>query len=105
MKFHNRVSKGLRTLLSEDLQRYIKEVQMTNAEYRELCEWVQVGNSPYDNGWYIATDAGTPMDYISAKRFVESGGCVIAGYDTTNDEPIVLVQDDTESATDEDVPF
>ena len=38
MKFHNRVSKGLRTLLSEDLQRYIKEVQMTNAEYRELCE-------------------------------------------------------------------
>ena len=45
------------------------------------------------------------MDYISAKRFVESGGCVIAGYDTTNDEPIFLIQDDTESATDEDVPF
>ena len=106
MKFHNRVSKGLRTLLSEDLQRYIKEVQMTNAEYRELCEWVQAGNSPYDNGWYMSTDTGAPMDYISAKRFVESGGCVISGYDTVNDEPIFLIQDDDiEDATDEEIPF
>lgn len=106
MKFHNSVSKDLRTLLSEDLQRYVKEVQMTDAEYRELCEWVQTGNSPYDNGWYMATDAGTPMDYISAKRFVECGGRVIAGYDTVNDEPVFLIQDDdTESAADEEVPF
>lgn len=106
MKFHKSVSKDLRTLLSKDLQRYVKEIQMTDAEYRELCEWVQDGNSPYDNGWYIATDAGTPMDYISAKRLVEGGRCVNAGYDTINDEPIFLVQDDdTESAADEEVPF
>ena len=59
MKFHNSVFKDLRILLREDLQRYVKETQMTDAEYRELCEWVQAGNSPYDNGWYIATDAGT----------------------------------------------
>ena len=46
------------------------------------------------------------MDYISAKRFVESGGCVVTGYDTVNDEPIFLIQDDdTESATDEELPF
>ena len=46
------------------------------------------------------------MDYISAKRLVEGGRCVIAGYDTVNDEPIFLIQDDdTESAADEDVPF
>ena len=106
MKFHNSVSKDLRTLLSGDLQRYAKEIPMTDAEYRELCEWVQAGNSPYDNGWYIATDAGTPMDYISAKRFVESEGCVIAGYDTVNDEPIFFIQDDnTEVTTDEELPF
>lgn len=106
MKFHNSVSKDLRTLLSKDLQRYAKEVQMTDAEYRELCEWVQIGRSPYDNGWYIASDAGIPMDYISAKRFVESGGCVITGYDAVNNEPICLIpDDDTECDTDEEVPF
>ena len=106
MKFRKSVSKDLRTLLSKGLQRYVKEVRMTDTEYRELCEWVQAGNSPYDNSWYIATDAGTPMDYISAKRFVESEGCVIAGYDTVNDEPIFFIQDDnTEVTTDGELPF
>ena len=106
MKFHNSVSKEMRTLLSNDLQQYIKEVQTSDAEYRELCQWVQAGNSPYDNGRYIDTEAGAPMDYISAKRFVESGGCVVSCYDTVNDEPIFLIQDDdTESATDEELPF
>jgi len=51
---------------------YIKEVSITDNEYKELCQWVQSGNSPYNNGWDIATDAGTPMDYIKAKRIVES---------------------------------
>lgn len=106
MKFHNSVSKEKRTPLSEDLQRYVKEVPMNDAEYQELCQWVQAGNSPYDNGWYIATDAGTPMDYISAKRFVESGGCVVAGYDTVDDVPIFLIQDDdTEDIANEELPF
>ena len=106
MKFHKSVSKDLRTLLSKGLQRYVKEVRMTDTEYRELCEWVQAGNSPYDNSWYIATDAGTPMDYISAKRFVESEGCVIAGYDTVSDELIFFIQDDnTEVTTDGELPF
>ena len=44
---------------------------MDDKEFTELCQWVQSGHSPYDNGWGIATDAGTPMDYISAKRIVE----------------------------------
>ena len=46
------------------------------------------------------------MDYISAKRFLESEGCVIAGYDTVNDEPIFFIHDvDTEVTTDEELPF
>ena len=36
MKFHNSVSKEMRTLLSNDLQQYIKEVQTSDAEYRAL---------------------------------------------------------------------
>lgn len=106
MKFHSNVSRELRSLLADDLQRYIKEVQMTDTERQELHQWVQAGNSPYDNGWNIATDAGTPMDYISAKRIVESGTEFIAAYDTVNDKNIFLVQKgDTDDNSDEELPF
>lgn len=106
MKFHNNVSQELRSILRDDLQRYIKEVQMTDAECQELCQWVQAGNNPYDNGWNIATDAGTPMDYISAKRIVESGQELLVAYDTVNDEPIFLIQEDgTDDSFDEGLPF
>lgn len=96
----------MRSLLRNDLQRYIQEVQMTDTERQELCQWVQAGNSPYDNGWNIATDTGVPMDYISAKRIVESGIGLIAAYDTVNDAPIFLAKDgDTDDCTDEELPF
>ena len=72
MKFQNGISEELGAMLLQDLQRYIKEVAMTGNEYEDLCQWVQSGNSPYNNGWDIATDAGSPMDYINAKRIVES---------------------------------
>lgn len=106
MKFHNNVSRELRSLLRDDLQRYIKEVQMTDMECQELFQWVQAGNSPYDNGWNIATDNGTPMDYIGAKRIAESGQELIAAYDTVNDESIFLIQEDgTDDNSDEELPF
>lgn len=96
----------MRSLLRNDLQRYIQEVQLTDTERQELCQWVQAGNSPYDNGWNIATDAGAPMDYVSAKRIVESGIGLIAAYDTGNDEPIFLAQDDdTDDCADVELPF
>ena len=58
------------------------------------------------NAYTKFSEGPTPMDYISAKRFVESEGCVIAGYDTVNDEPIFFIQDDnTEVTTDEELPF
>lgn len=106
MKFHNNISQELRSLLRDDLQRYIKEVQMTDMERQELFQWVQAGNSPYDNGWNIATDNGTPMDYIGAKRIVECGQALIAAYDTVIDKPIFLVQEDgTDDSSDEELPF
>ena len=46
------------------------------------------------------------MDYIGAKRIVESGQELIAAYDTVNDEPIFLVQEDgTDDSSDEELPF
>ena len=38
MKFRNNVSRELRSLLRDDLQRYIKEVQMTDMERQELFQ-------------------------------------------------------------------
>lgn len=93
-------------MLTNDLQRYMQEVKIGKSEYKELCQWVQAGHSPYDNAWDIATDWGTPIDYISAKRIVERGIGLIAAYDIVNDEPIFLVQnDDTDDCADEELPF
>lgn len=71
MKFQKGISKEHCVMLQHDLQQYTKEVAMSKEEYQDLCQWVQAGNSPYNNGWDLATDAGTPMDYISAKRIIE----------------------------------
>lgn len=71
MKFQKGISTELCAMLQRDLQQYTKEVAMTDDEYHDLCQWVQDGNSPYNNGWDIATDNGTPMDFVSAKRIVE----------------------------------
>lgn len=106
MKFHNSVPKELQALLANDLKQYEKEVLMSKEEARELQQWVQAGNSPYDNGWYITTEHGTPMDYISAKRILESGACLVAEYDTVNDNPVLIIQDEQDEDTaDEDLPF
>ena len=43
----------------------------TQEEIRDLREWVRSGHSPYDNGDYISTESGVPMDFINARRFLE----------------------------------
>ncbi len=43
----------------------------TQEEIQDLREWVKSGNSPYDNGDYIATESGESMDFINARRFFE----------------------------------
>lgn len=106
MKFHCGISKEIQTMLTSDLQCYAQEVKMSKSEYEELCRWVQAGHSPYDNGWAMATDWGTPMDYISAKRIVESGMELMTAYETANDEPIFLVQEnDSDNSFEEKLPF
>lgn len=106
MRFHKNASQEIRMALSNDLRQYIEEVPMNARERSELRKWVQSGRSPYDNGWNIATDAGTPMDFVNALRVVESGENTIAAYDTQNDEPIFLVlEDSSENMMDEDLPF
>lgn len=108
MRFQKDVSREMRAALSNDLRQYVKEVPMNARERSELRNWVQSGQSPYDNGWNIATDAGTPMDCVNALRVVKSGENTVAAYDTQNDEPIFLVLENSNSSEnmmDEDLPF
>lgn len=71
MRFHKNVPRENRELLIEQLRQYEKEMRMTSDERKELHKWVASGRSPYDNGDYICSDGGYPLDFVSALRFVE----------------------------------
>ena len=55
-----------------EMRLYIKDFpDATPEEKRDLNSWVRSGHSPYENGDYVATDSGSPMDFINARRFLE----------------------------------
>lgn len=68
MRFKKNVPAELREILREQLKQYKKEIEMTREELHDLEEWVSSGRSPYENGDYICTEGGYPMDFISAER-------------------------------------
>lgn len=37
-------------------------------EISDLKKWVDAGNSPYSNPWYIADERGTELPFIEARR-------------------------------------
>ncbi len=41
---------------------------MTEEEKEALHEWVALGKSVHDNGWYACWDGGIPMDFLDAYR-------------------------------------
>ena len=55
-----------------DMRKYLKQFSnVTPEEKKALRSWVRNGHSPYENGWYIATESGWPMDFINASRFLD----------------------------------
>ena len=55
-----------------EMRAYLKNFpNVTSEERQDLREWVKSGHSPYDNGDYVATESGGPMDFIRARRFLE----------------------------------
>ena len=55
-----------------EMRAYLKNFpDITSEERQDLREWVKSGHSPYDNGDYVATESGWPMDFINARRFLE----------------------------------
>ena len=64
--------KEYRNKYRQEMRQYLKDFpDATPEEKRDLQSWVRSGHSPYDNGDYIATDSGGPMDFINARRFLE----------------------------------
>ena len=55
-----------------DMWSYLKQFpDATPEEKKALRSWVRSGHSPYENGDFIATESGGPMDFINALRFLE----------------------------------
>jgi len=55
-----------------DMHSYLKRFPyVTPEENKALRSWVRSGHSPYENGDFIATETGNPMDFINALRFLE----------------------------------
>ena len=55
-----------------EMRQYLKRFpDATPEEKRDLSSWVRSGHSPYENGDYISTESGGPMDFINARRFLE----------------------------------
>ena len=55
-----------------DMRDYLKRFPDATPEEKEaLRNWVRAGNSPYENDSYVSTESGGPMDFISARRFLE----------------------------------
>ncbi len=55
-----------------EMRAYLKDFPDATSEERQaLREWVKSSHSPYDNGDYVATESGGPMDFIHARRFLE----------------------------------
>ena len=105
MKFWKKVPQEVRTVLSEQYKQYVKEVPMTPAERKELQTWVRSGHSPYDNGWYIATEVGIPMDFVNALRMSEDMEVMISEYATKSDKIAFIPNDPDEVDPFEELPF
>ena len=60
----------LQQILRNDLAVYESRFNLTDEERRSLYEWVSEGNAVCDNPWYMASENGALMDYVTAMRTV-----------------------------------
>ena len=64
--------KEYRNKCRREMRQYLKGFpDVTPEEKRDLSSWVRSGHSPYENGDYISTESGGPMDFINARCFLE----------------------------------
>ena len=110
MRFRKNVPAEHREFLQEQLKQYKKEMTMTKNELHELEKWVASGRSPYDNGDYIYSENGCPMDFVSAMRSEEEREQELrelcGDYDTVSDSIIIDTEwSDPAMDPDAELPF
>ena len=63
----------MRRCLVNEMKRCLSLVpDASEEEISELKKWVDAGNSPYSNPWYIADERGTKLPFIHARREIFS---------------------------------
>jgi hypothetical protein len=50
---------------------FVRENDITPVERKSLLEWVNDGNSVYDNPWYVSGEDGWPLNFVDAQRFID----------------------------------
>lgn len=61
----------MKRYLINEMKRYLTLVpDASEEEISELKKWVDAGNSPYSNPWYIADERGTELPFIEARRVI-----------------------------------
>ena len=94
-----------------DMRKYLKQQfpDATPEEKKALRHWVRCGHSPFENGWYVVTDSGGPMDFISAMRFLEEEYQEYLkdpeSYRGHPDEPTIQSDSSPGSDGNDDLPF
>ena len=88
-----------------DMHSYLKRFPyVTPEEKKALRSWVRSGHSPYENGDFIATESGGPMDFINALRFWEDVCHEYSGEENDcrkqSDETILIPVTPAESGSD-----
>ena len=62
----------LQQILRNDLAAYESRFDLSDEEQCSLYEWVSEGNAVCDNPWYMASENGAPMDFVTAMRTVSA---------------------------------
>ena len=63
----------MKRYLINEMKRYLTLVpDASEEEISELKKWVDAGNSPYSNPWYIADERGTELPFIHGRREIFS---------------------------------
>ncbi len=93
-----------------EMTQYLKDFpDASPEEKRALSSWVRSGHSPYENGWYVATESGGPMDFINALRFLENEYQEYLkdpeGYHGHPDETVIHSDPSPGSDGNDDLPF
>ena len=58
----------LQQILRNDLAAYESRFDLSDEEQCSLYEWVSEGNAVCDIPWYMASENGAPMDFVTAMR-------------------------------------